>query len=65
MTQPEQRDEQGRAYIGIMFDCCGVYARIYKNRAGDAYVGWCPRCLRQLRLKVGQGGTNQRLFRAD
>jgi hypothetical protein len=61
----EKKDEKGRAYLGIMFECCGVYSRIYKNRAGNAYVGWCPRCMRKLELKCGHGGTDQRIFRAQ
>ncbi len=60
----ERRDEQGRPYLGIYFECCGVYARIYKNKAGTAYVGWCPRCMRQLEIKCGRGGTDHRFFRA-
>ena len=62
----EARDARGRAYIGVMFDCCHVYARIYKNAAGTAYVGWCPRCMRKLTARCGGGGdgTDQRIFRA-
>jgi len=60
----EKRDADGRAYLGILFDCCGVYARVYKNKAGTAYVGWCPRCTRKLEVKCGPGGSEQRIFRA-
>ena len=53
-----------RPFLGILFECCRVYVRVYKNAAGDAYVGACPRCLARLRVAVGTGGTSRRLFRA-
>lgn len=54
-----------RPWVGIHFECCGAYARVYRNAEGSAYVGWCPRCQRQIRLKVGPGGTCDRFFRAS
>jgi hypothetical protein len=60
----EKRDETGRPYISMFYECCNVYARIYKNKAGTAYVGWCPRCARQVYLKVGEGGVDCRMFRS-
>lgn len=56
---------QGRPYIGVMFECCSVYARIYRNKDGTAYVGRCPKCMRELRMKTGGGGTDNRFFRAE
>jgi len=51
-------------YLGIMFNCCGVYARIYKNKDQSAYVGRCPKCMRTLRVPIGKEGTGQRFFDA-
>lgn len=54
-----------RSYLGIMFNCCNAYGRVYKNKEGTAYVGRCPRCMRSIRIKVGDGGTDRRFFNAE
>jgi hypothetical protein len=53
-----------RPYIGVLFECCGVYVRIYRRPAEPVYRGRCPRCLRTATARVGPGGTNERVFRA-
>ena len=63
----ESQSEQtapSRKWIGINFECCGSYARIYPNKEGTAYEGACPRCLRKVLIRIGPGGTSHRLFRA-
>jgi hypothetical protein len=54
-----------RPWLGIQFDCCNIYTRVYRNREGTAYVGFCPRCASKIRLAVGSGGTSARFFTAE
>lgn len=61
-----QSDEKRkpRPFLGVLFECCHVYSRIYRREDGTAYTGACPRCGRRLRVLVGEGGTGRRFFRA-
>ena len=52
-----------RAWLGIHFECCHVYTRIYKNHSGTQYVGRCPKCLKPVHIRVGEGGSADRFFR--
>ncbi len=62
---PAPRAASPRRFIGIYFECCGVYARVYRRDDQDAYHGRCPRCLRAVTVRVGPGGTRARFFRAS
>lgn len=53
-----------RLWIGIRFECCGAYARVYRDADVPWYVGVCPRCRRQVSLRVGPDGINAKFFRA-
>lgn len=57
-------DQKKKKFLGILFECCNVYRRIYLNKEETAYEGRCPRCSREVQVLVGPGGTDQRFFRA-
>ena len=62
---PEPANEStGRPFVGMHFACCGVYARLYINRAGTGYEGHCPRCGRPARVLIGPNGSDSRFFTA-
>ena len=51
-----------RPWLGVRFDCCGVYQRVYLHRDGTRYEGRCPKCLRTIGFRVGPGGSATRQF---
>jgi hypothetical protein len=51
-----------RPWIGVRFVCSGQYVRVYRNRGADGYMAACPRCLRTIRFRVGEGGVTTRFF---
>ncbi|NIQ02958.1 MAG: hypothetical protein GWM98_08940 [Nitrospinaceae bacterium] len=51
-------------FIGILFECCNVYRRIYINKDETAYEGRCPRCYGKVKVLIAPDGTEQRIFTA-
>lgn len=56
--------EAQKKFLGIMFECCNVYRRIYINKEGNAYEGRCPKCFAKVKVLIGEGGSDTRIFRA-
>ena len=47
----------GRPYLSVLFECCGVYQRIYKSADGAAYRGLHhPKCGLPVNFAVGEAG---------
>jgi hypothetical protein len=59
---PDKKEQ--RKFIGVKFNCCGIYVRIYVNKEGIAYEGRCPKCFRPVKFTIGCGGTDHRFFEA-
>lgn len=54
-----------RPWVGVHFECCGMYRRIYRRPADSSYVGHCPKCSHRISLSVGPDGVDARIFRAS
>lgn len=52
----------GRPYLRVLFACCNIYVRVYRNPEASQYAANCPRCGKGVRFKVGEGGTDSRDF---
>ncbi len=62
----DTQQPQERSFVGVHMKCCNVYTRAYLNVQRDAFVGWCPRCAGQMRIRVvEEGGTDARFFEAS
>ena len=62
-NNPEQH--KPRPHINVRFTCCNVYAYVYLNRAGTAFVGHCPKCAARITVKAGQGGSRSKFWTAE
>ena len=63
---PEQSNK--RKLIGVWFECCHTYGRLYKNKDGTMYRGRCPKCLRSVQVRIDENNdnaTNRRFFRGS
>jgi len=52
----------GSRYLRLWFTCSGVYGRAYLNASGTGYQARCPKCGREVRFRIGPGGTSDRFF---
>lgn len=64
----EEKKREPKKFLGVFFECCRVYGRLYQNIQGTHYYGRCPKCMKNLKVPIGSGdnpnATNQRFFKA-
>ena len=68
MEEDTNQQSSKRKFLGIWFECCHVYGRLYQNKTGTQYVGRCPKCLRPVKVNINaqsENATNRRFFRGS
>jgi len=63
-TSANGAGEEARPWIGVHFECCGVYTRLSRRQDAKQYEGRCPKCGLPIRVSVGPDGVATRLLRA-
>jgi len=53
---------RGRPFLQVMFRCANAYLRVYRSADAQRYLARCPKCGKEVRFQVGEGGTSQRQF---
>lgn len=53
-----------RFWIGIHFECCCVYTRLYRSANADRYEGRCPKCRTPVTVRVSPEGVSTSFIRA-
>jgi hypothetical protein len=48
----EQTTAKVRPYVGVRFECCRLYSRIYREPEVLEYRGRCPKCYREISVRV-------------
>ncbi len=56
------RKGSARPWLGIHYACAGVYGRVILDRSGTHYQAVCPKCSKRCTIRVGEGGTSERMF---
>jgi hypothetical protein len=56
--------EAERPWIGVHFECCGIYARVYRDVSADRYESRCPKCAAPITIRVSPDGVSTNIVRA-
>jgi hypothetical protein len=61
--KPQSTDQPAhREFLGINFECCRVYSRIFINDEETKFQGNCPRCGKFVQFEIDPNGTDARFF---
>jgi PHP family Zn ribbon phosphoesterase len=55
-----------RPYLGVQFECCSVYTRVYRKPEILFYEARCPKCGRTARIDVDRkAGVDAKFIRVS
>jgi hypothetical protein len=57
-----ESENSARPYLGVHFECCDVYLRLYRPKDRPFYQGRCPKCGKPIYIPVKKGGSSSRFF---
>jgi len=57
-----ENKDSARPFLGVHFECCDVYLRLYRPKERPYYQGRCPKCGKPIVIPVGRGGSSSRFF---
>jgi len=61
----KDKERKPRPHVGVIFRCCKIYQRIYLNKKGDAFIGYCPKCSAKMEIVVSPYGSKSSFFTTD
>lgn len=51
-----------RMWVGVYYECCDAYSRVYRRREDLCYRGRCPRCGASVSIRVGPSGIAAKML---
>jgi hypothetical protein len=54
--------DPARVWIGVYYECCETYSRVYRKKSEMAYRGRCPKCGMAINVRVGPHGVSSRIL---
>jgi len=59
MSSKREKDSvTGRSYIGVHYECCQVYSRVYLKQEQKKQISHCPKCGNAFHIKFSENGTD-------
>ena len=54
----DKPERKKRDFIGVQFDCCKTYTRVYLKDGGRSQIAHCPKCGKPFTIRFSPSGTD-------